>query len=288
MTQNLKHRILTAVIGAPLILGLLFGTGVWGVSLVALVISLGMSWEFSNIVFRLTDRTQKRAIFLGYTFVVHAIHYWLGVGIPSELLIFLPLLLFSSIFLFQVPALLKFKGAEVLHQPQVVADLREHFFELMSVVFGSIYCVAIPLLMVTLRTSVWGVHALAFLLLAVWSADTFAYFSGLRFGKTRLFESVSPKKSWEGLVGGALGAVLVTQAYAYFFIPQVGWVTLTVMALALAVVGAIGDLVESLFKRATDCKDSGSLLPGHGGFLDRFDGVVFALPVMAAFVWLLN
>jgi phosphatidate cytidylyltransferase len=288
MTQNLKLRMMTALVGAPVVLGLLFGFGVPGVALISVVVSLGMCWEFSNLVFVLPDRNRKRIFFLASAFLIHVLNFWLSVGVPSGFLALAPVVVFSTYFLFQVPALLKFRGAEALHDPDVVILLRQHFFELMAVVFGWVYCVWFPLLMVTLRQSEGGVHWLAFTLLAVWSADTFAYFSGSQFGKHRLFESVSPKKSWEGLAGGALGAVAVTQVYSYFFISNTSPLALGVMALTLAVVAAIGDLVESLFKRATDCKDSGSLLPGHGGFLDRFDGVVFALPVMMAFVWLLG
>jgi phosphatidate cytidylyltransferase len=287
MSQNLKLRILTALVGAPLILGLLFGAGVEGVSLIAWVVSFGMWFEYSKMFFTLEDRNQKTLIMLAFTTVVHALHFWIGVGLNPAFLALGSFVLFSSVFLFQVPRLLHYRGSEELNSPEGVARLKQHLMELMAACFGVIYCTWFPLLMVDVRESSLGVHGLAFLFLAVWSSDSFAYFAGLKFGKNKMFASVSPKKSWEGLAGGALGALVVTQIYGYFLIPGVSAVSMAVMSLTLTVVSAIGDLVESLLKRATDCKDSGSLLPGHGGFLDRFDGVVFALPVMVLFLWMI-
>jgi phosphatidate cytidylyltransferase len=126
-----------------------------------------------------------------------------------------------------------------------------------------------------------------FLLLSVfifiWLYDTFAYCVGMLFGKHRLFERVSPKKSWEGAIGSTV--LTLTAAYfVHFLFPMLPLTPLQWMGLALiiAVFGTLGDLVESLFKRQLSVKDSGSILPGHGGILDRFDSILFAMP----FVWL--
>lgn len=284
MNHNLKLRILTALIGAPVMLGLLFGFGVEGVCLFALVISSGMWFEYGKMFFKLEDRTEKLVMMMIFNALVHIGHFWLSVGIHPALLGLFPLVLFSSIFLFQVPRLLHYGGPAELNKPENVANLKQHFHELAAVVFGVIYCTWFPLLMVNIREANRGMHWLAFVLLAVWSADTFAYFAGTKLGKTPLFPSVSPKKSWEGVIGGALGAVVVTLAYSHFFLHDVSTVYLITLCLTLCVASVLGDLAESLMKRATDCKDSGSLLPGHGGFLDRFDGVVFALPIMYLFL----
>ncbi|MBS1959049.1 MAG: phosphatidate cytidylyltransferase [Bdellovibrionales bacterium] len=276
---------MTALVGGPLILGLLFGFGVEGVTLFAWVISLGMWFEFAKMFFNLPDKNEKTAIFLVFTTVIHWGHYWLTVGIHPAFLGLAPVFLFAAVFLFQVPRLLHYKGSAELNNPEGVARLKQHLFELMAACFGVVYCTWFPLLMVNIREADRGQHWLAFTLLTVWSADSFAYFAGVKFGKSKLFESVSPKKSWEGLIGGAIGAVVVTQIYSHFLIPGIARGTLIVMCLALTFASVVGDLVESLMKRATECKDSGSLLPGHGGFLDRFDGVIFALPVMYLFLW---
>ena len=119
-------------------------------------------------------------------------------------------------------------------------------------------------------------------LLLMWTADIGAYFVGKYLGKRFIFPSVSPKKTWEGFLGGVLFTVLlgvVLQKYAT--LPDRNWVICGVL---IAIMGLYGDLFESLMKRNADKKDSGSLLPGHGGFLDRFDGVFFAVPPVYAYI----
>ena len=127
---------------------------------------------------------------------------------------------------------------------------------------------------------------LSFFLL-LWSDDTFAYIFGVSFGKHRLFERISPKKSWEGFFGGVLMSIVMSVVLSYFF----GFYSLK-FAVALAVVvsvfGTFGDLIESMFKRSIDVKDSGKLLPGHGGILDRFDGVFLASPIVFFIVYLFS
>ncbi len=116
-----------------------------------------------------------------------------------------------------------------------------------------------------------------------WASDSGAYFAGIRFGKRKLFERVSPKKSWEGFLGGMMLAFLMSVGiYKYFDTLQL-WEWLSI-ALIVAVVGTYGDLVESLFKRSMEIKDSGTSIPGHGGFLDRFDSLLLSLPFIAAFL----
>ena len=119
---------------------------------------------------------------------------------------------------------------------------------------------------------------LGFLLL-LWSSDTGAYLFGVKFGKHRLFERHSPKKSWEGFLGGLFSSLLVSIILNHFF-PQLSLLHWLVMALLIVVFGTLGDLVESMLKRSLTIKDSGNILPGHGGVLDRFDGLLIAAPVV--------
>ena len=118
------------------------------------------------------------------------------------------------------------------------------------------------------------------LIASIWINDTMAYIVGSLIGKTP-FSSISPKKTWEGTAGGALLAVLVMTAVCYlaFNLPPV---SIFIISAVAAVVGTLGDLLESKLKRMADVKDSGSIMPGHGGFLDRFDSLLLATP----FVWL--
>lgn len=117
----------------------------------------------------------------------------------------------------------------------------------------------------------------------LWSNDTGAYLSGKAFGKHKLFERISPNKTWEGSVGGALLAMIVAGVNWYFFGGLELWMWL-VIGLIIAIIGSMGDLVESLFKRSMNVKDSGKIMPGHGGILDRFDGLLISAPFVYAFL----
>ena len=124
-------------------------------------------------------------------------------------------------------------------------------------------------------------------MLMLWGNDTGAYLVGKFLGKRRLFERISPKKTWEGWIGGVLLALIVSLilAYAFPILSHWQWVG---MAVLISVFGTFGDLVESMLKRSQQVKDSGTLLPGHGGLLDRFDGLLVAAPLVFAFlkIWL--
>lgn len=113
----------------------------------------------------------------------------------------------------------------------------------------------------------------------VWAGDSGAYIFGVRFGRHRLFERISPKKSWEGLFGGVITAIAAAWILNYIF-PQYNIVLLIVMAIVVVISGTLGDLVESMMKRSIGVKDSGRFMPGHGGLLDRFDSILLASPVI--------
>lgn len=120
-------------------------------------------------------------------------------------------------------------------------------------------------------------------LFILWASDSGAYFAGTKFGKTKLFERVSPKKSWEGFLGGAASAFLVAYFLGKNFKSIEEWQWLGI-ATIIIIAGTYGDLIESLFKRSIEIKDSGKSLPGHGGFMDRFDGLLLSAPFIAAFL----
>ena len=149
-------------------------------------------------------------------------------------------------------------------------DILNQAFDLMSILNPS-------------KTVMYTPYLLLGFFIQIWLYDTFAYLFGVWLGKHRLFERVSPKKSWEG----ALGGLICTVGLSFFlpllfpYLPWYNWMTLGFIVVISA---TYGDLVESLFKRSLNIKDSGNLLPGHGGVLDRFDSVLIAGPI--AFVYL--
>ena len=120
-----------------------------------------------------------------------------------------------------------------------------------------------------------------------WSNDTGAYCTGMLFGRHRLFERISPKKSWEGSIGGGIISILVSLVMAHFFpfLSVLQWIG---FALVVVVFGTWGDLVESLLKRQLGIKDSGNILPGHGGMLDRFDSTLLAVPAVVLYLYTLT
>jgi phosphatidate cytidylyltransferase len=120
-----------------------------------------------------------------------------------------------------------------------------------------------------------------------WTNDTGAYLFGITLGKHRLFERISPKKSWEGAIGGALSVVGIAFLFAHL-LPYISLSNWIILGLIVCVFGVFGDLVESLLKRSLNIKDSGTLLPGHGGFLDRFDAVIFSTPAFFAYLYLIS
>lgn len=121
----------------------------------------------------------------------------------------------------------------------------------------------------------------------IWMNDSFAYFTGMLLGKHRLFERISPKKSWEGSIGGGVFCIGAAFVLAHFFpIMSTGlWVGL---ALVVVVFGTWGDLTESLMKRFLGIKDSGNILPGHGGLLDRFDSAIMAIPAAVFYLYIVS
>lgn len=121
----------------------------------------------------------------------------------------------------------------------------------------------------------------------IWANDTGAYLSGSLLGKHKLFPRISPKKSWEGSIGGALLTVLAAVVIARFYVFMNVWQWVG-MALVVVVFGTFGDLTESLIKRHLGIKDSGKMLPGHGGILDRLDSMLFAIPAVMVYIYILS
>lgn len=141
--------------------------------------------------------------------------------------------------------------------------------------------------MVVFHHNYYSYQILLGLLLIIWASDTGAYFAGTFFGKTKLFLRISPKKSWEGLVGGAVTSLGFAYMISRYYTDLLLWEWMTV-SIIVVVVGTYGDLVESLFKRSMEIKDSGTSIPGHGGFLDRFDSLILSIPFIVVFLKLFN
>lgn len=158
--------------------------------------------------------------------------------------------------------------------------------------FLGLFYVAVPFALLNIAAYENGIYNFQIMfgcLFILWASDTGAYFAGTLFGKRKLFERISPKKSWEGFAGGAILALAFAYGLPYFFewigvmsfLTPVYWM---IIGAIIIIGGTFGDLVESLLKRSIEIKDSGDSLPGHGGFLDRFDGLLISAPFIVAFL----
>lgn len=160
----------------------------------------------------------------------------------------------------------------LFNKPPYVSNLFGRLILIANVVFGFTAISLIPMEAANFRKEVmFGI------LIMLWANDTFAYLVGRTWGKTKLMPSVSPKKTIEGFFGGALGAFVVAFTVSYFYTSFSLYMWLT-LAFIVVVFGSLGDLVQSRFKRIAGVKDSGVIMPGHGGMYDRLDSLIFAAP----------
>lgn len=265
--SELKKRVIVGAIGAAVLI-LLISLGGWvGICVLTLVISLGMVNEFSHMAFALKDRVEKRYALLCLTWIV-GLGNLISPKSEYELLTFCFLGLFGF-YLFTAD----------LHAE---SDFFSHFKELMHSIFGVLYLVCMPLYLTRIQAAADGVRWTLLFLLIVWAGDSAAYFVGKKYGKKKLYSLISPKKTYEGATGGLLAGILIAFFFKILFFHGMPWLAVFFIPVVVGIVSQIGDLCESFLKRAYGKKDSGSILPGHGGFLDRFDGVVFSAPVMYA------
>ena len=167
------------------------------------------------------------------------------------------------------------------------ASLDAAFADLGRYVFGVAWIgllVFLPLLRDLSDGLGWVFLALAL----AWLSDTGAYFAGRAFGRTQLHEALSPKKTVEGYVGGLVAAVAGAGFFAWLLIPALGVADVLIVGVGVGTLGVVGDLAESLVKRATGVKDAGNIMPGHGGLLDRVDSLLFVAPALYGYAMLMK
>ena len=163
---------------------------------------------------------------------------------------------------------------------------KEWAADISKAVLGPIY-VGLPLAMLVMidllpNGNIW----IFFLLAVIFANDTGSFYFGRIFGRHKLYEAISPKKTWEGAIGGLLSSLAVAFIFLNILAPYRPDLNALILVPALSIAGQIGDLAESMLKRNCGVKDSGRLLPGHGGVLDRIDGILFSIPVF--YLYLLN
>lgn len=285
----LIKRIATGAILIPLVVVLVYFAPSWLVAIVAAVVAWLAMMEF----FRLTAQMGMRAFRLWTLLCAAALFYaqWLAgttemhrLGAGTEIITHLNLGSDLSndavilIFLFGIAflgVLTRVAIADVL--PAMAASSAALIF----IAWPFSYLVRMDGNLST------GPVLVLFALAIVWAGDTVAYFVGKSMGRTKMAPALSPKKTWEGATGNVVGSLIVGYGFARWQNGDVmAWVAIAVLA---NVAGQVGDLIESAYKRGAGVKDSGAMLPGHGGMLDRIDSLIFAAPVVwLAAGWLLQ
>lgn len=159
--------------------------------------------------------------------------------------------------------------------------LEQIAFSLMSIIYTGIFVCSV--FYIGFKNGQYEPYLIIGILVITWANDSFAYLFGSAFGKTKLFERISPNKTWEGTLGGIFMA-LVFSFIAFKIIGIYAMTSWLIFGAIISIIGTLGDLVESMFKRSLQIKDSGSIFPGHGGILDRFDSIIIHLPILTAYI----
>ena len=270
MASELKTRIITGIVfGVVLIGGILLSE--YLLAAIALFVMIVGIFEYSKMMNAINIHPNQLLIYTGSIAVFSVIVAFAiagtsaGASVQDVKLAAFALLIFLSILSIWELFRAKEKAIE----------------NVASTILGMTY-IAVPMgLLVTTGVSANGKYSpfqVLFFFFFMWASDTGAYFSGRAFGKTKLLERLSPKKTVEGFIGGMITAMLV--GYCAFLVLGFGEVWIWVLIGAfMSITGTAGDLFESMLKRQSGVKDSGTILPGHGGILDRFDSTLISIPI---------
>jgi phosphatidate cytidylyltransferase len=279
---NLAQRFLVAVVAVPIILFIFYmdrPEPTWGLIFIASLLAMR---EFFAMTLPAEDRTPS--LVMGA--IACLIFYWVdpfvglyyGLGERSQQIGHLaakPLLLFTVVLVPGLYYLFRFRDIPSV-ATRITATITGIVYTGLLVTFLACFKRFFPVME--------GGHFVVLVLLIAWLADTGGYFAGRFLGKKKLYEAVSPKKTWAGAWGGIAGSLAGVIAMKLLFIPWLNWVDVFAIAIPGGILGQLGDLAESLIKRSVGVKDSGSLLPGHGGLLDRIDAVLFIAPYVYGYV----
>ncbi len=279
---NTTTRILTALVGIPIIIGCTIAGGWWFFGFVQIITLLTLKEWFDLSVHKQAQPLRVPAYIavialglilhlrlpfvygllwcIGTTIVIIALELWRN--LPSATLN-------SATTIFGLMAI----GLCL----QCLDSIRNFF----TAPFFVSAPLSIPL------TDTHNTLLLAGMFSAIWICDSAAFFVGKAIGKHKLFPRVSPKKSWEGAVAGFIASAIAFWQFCHAFLPMIPEIHAVILGASIGVVGQIGDLAESLYKRDAGIKDSSNLIPGHGGFYDRFDSALFVAPLMYIYLVLL-
>jgi len=282
--SNLVQRIITGVLGAAFML-----TAIWfsfySFATVFFIVTVLSSYEYHQLLTKTGIPNNATAGIIG-SIIVYVFFVLLALNFNmSAILLAVPCLLFMIYMLIE---LFSTNEQPITRVAYTIAGIMYVSvpFGLLTLIpwsFGFAGCFRLD----GTAGPVYQFEIIFAILFLIWANDVGAYFIGKSLGKHKLFERISPKKTWEGSIGGLVTAMIFTYLLHYFYgiysIPV--WMGLCII---VVISGSLGDLVESMIKRTLQVKDSGMLLPGHGGFLDRFDALIFAIPFVYLYLTLIN
>jgi phosphatidate cytidylyltransferase len=283
--SNLTQRVVAAVVGAIILINAIYWSE-WSFTFIFGIILMLSQWEF----YTLLKKANKNPLRIFGVIMGGSIFLGMFCLLKFNQLHLLPFGILCVFVIFLGAFLQRLYDTKHTHEP--FADV--------AYTFLGIFYVALPFVALLILAFVgsfqinlennqtifpnrYSFQIVMGILLMLWGNDTGAYFAGKAFGKTKLFERISPKKTWEGFFGGMLVDILLASVFSLYFkdLSTFQWCGIAVL---MPVFGTYGDLIESMLKRNLQIKDSGSVIPGHGGFLDRFDGLLVAVPVILVFV----
>jgi len=273
----LKKRVLSALIAIVVAAPFIIFAGKFAIYLFTLLIQAGCLYEYFGMVMGKDYPKNLRlsGVFTGIA--VLFIYIFFGRDAFISALTF-SMVGYSVYYLLRVEKnvheLMPTNGTKV---GKVFSDFSLTIF---GVFFFSLLLGYIPLL----RDCYEGLQWVILLMAVVWLGDTGAYFVGSKYGKRKLYPKISPNKSLEGALGGIIFSIVAATLCKWIFFSSLGYIDCIILGTMGGVFGQVGDLVESMIKRAVDVKDSGVAMPGHGGVFDRFDGIIFAAPFFYFYV----
>jgi len=263
-TENFK-RVVVAAIAIPFILIASYLGGYYFLSFV-LIISVAAFYEFSSLV---KNKNASVNMFLGGLVILSLIlnQFIKFIDIESLILISSVALLTAELF--------RNKGSAIY-------NLGSTFLGIFYIGIFSASLIAVREFYSSFELNNYGAFLIISIFASIWIGDSAAYYGGISLGRHKLFPRVSPKKSWEGSIFGFTFSVAAMILAKVLVLDFLSWLNVIMIGIIIGTIGQIGDLVESLIKRDSESKDSSSLIPGHGGFFDRFDSLLFSAPA----IWL--
>jgi phosphatidate cytidylyltransferase len=272
----MKTRLITAAVALPILIASIVYPPLWPLFvLLAVGAILVAIYEFWFLAKRVGAKPDVVVGYASTAALLVAFFY----NEPSLLLVIVPALVIAAL------------AAEMLRG----GPFEKMILSVGSTVLGVLYVAMLGGFLISVRTGFAtpapgyttsysiSTHLLSFFFLVLMGSDTGAYYTGRAFGKHKLAPKISPGKTWEGAAGGMLASLLMAVLAHYWFFPELSLRAALPLAAVLNVLGVVGDLTESALKRGANAKDAANILPGHGGFLDRLDSLLFGAPVIYYF-----